>query len=104
MAETTLQGKYEAGRENSYLLAGCHFIGHREGSEKGNRLLRLSDPSKRGAPQEAKAQEGLLQGKFAYQCILYICVCRSPVEFFLLFSIYVICRHLQMITDTNNTI
>lgn len=78
MAETTLQGKYEAGRENSYLPAGCHFIGHREGSEKGNRLLRLSDPRKRGGPQEAKAQEGLLQGKFAYQCVYYTPVSVAP--------------------------
>ena len=83
MAETTLQGSFEAGRENSYLPAGCHFTGHREGSEKGNRLLRLSDPRKRGGPREAKAQEGLLQGTICIPaCTLYTCVCRSPVEFF----------------------
>lgn len=55
MAETNMQVDLLTGIENSYLQAGNHFIGH----IKCERLLRLSDPGKSGAPREGQAQERL---------------------------------------------
>lgn len=59
MAETNMQVDLLTGIENSYLQAGNHFIGHKKVSENGERLLRLSDPGKSGAPREGQAQERL---------------------------------------------
>lgn len=103
MANTTEQVDFETGIDNSYLQAGCHFIG-----QKGVRMLRgywgWLTQERGGSHKRLRPKKGYQQGTICICQLVYIYLCLSLLNgvvfvFFCVFLVFHSCYWQKLAND-----